>query len=441
MRKAAEALRKAKCLVIVLLIFSASPKITIITLASSNDPTGRFIDLYTQKSPFSGKGINQSSDAFAPQELVILYALVTYNDAPVAQKPVAFQVSGPPNPILNITTFGAAPTNQDGIAEFSFRIPWPNTNPEEQVFGTWFCIATVSIADETVVDTLTFQVGWIISITNIQTLNASVQPQTVFLRNQTITFNVTVQNIALTQKTATITIDAQDAASHPIIHIQEENLVFQPGITYLNATNQIPITATIGQASVQAVAYTMPPEKGGVPYSPAATTTFEIITRHVVITAVKPSSTSATRGQTVNITITAKNLGNMTETFNVTAYYDRTPIAKKLVADLQPQTEATLIILWNTSGIPAGTYVITGVAGAVPGEIDTSGKTYADGTVTILAPSLPSMIFHLRIFFIFTLLSAFVSCFAMFLILGYQSRRRKKKRPTRSFRLIAHAHL
>jgi hypothetical protein len=433
MRNGEEALRKVKCLLVLLLLVLLLPvsisKITYITLASSNDSAGPLIELYTQKA------------VFAPQELVILYALVTYNSAPVAQKLVAFQANGPPDPILNITTTGSAPTNEDGIAEFSFRIPWPNTNPEEQVFGTWFCIATVSIADQTVNDTLTFQVGWIIRITDIQTLNASAQPQTLFLRNQTIMFNLTIQNIALTQKTATITIDAQDSASHPITHIQEENLTFQPGTTYLSASAQIPVAATIGQASVQAAAYTMPPENGGVLYSPAISATFEIITRHVVIIAVKPSSTSVTSGRTVNITITVKNEGNMTESFNVTAYYDETPIAKKLVADLEPQTEAALIIPWNTSGVPLGSYVISGVAEAVPGEIETSGKTYVDGTVTILATPLPPIIFHLRIFFMFTLLSAFVSCLAMFLILGYQSRLRKKKRLTSSFRLIAHPHV
>ena len=41
------------------------------------------IDLYTQKELYSGRGQGQTSDAFAPQELVILYAYVTYNLDPV----------------------------------------------------------------------------------------------------------------------------------------------------------------------------------------------------------------------------------------------------------------------------------------------------------------------------------------------------------------------
>lgn len=60
--------------------------------------SGRMIDLFTQKEPYSGRGINKSSDAFAPQSQVVLSALVTYNGEPVEYKPVSFEVT-PPNPI------------------------------------------------------------------------------------------------------------------------------------------------------------------------------------------------------------------------------------------------------------------------------------------------------------------------------------------------------
>ncbi|MDH5451216.1 MAG: hypothetical protein OEX77_10050 [Candidatus Bathyarchaeota archaeon] len=52
------------------------------------------IDVYTQKEPNSGRGRNQPSDAFAPQEEVILYANVTYKHYPMSGKIVAFQVAG-----------------------------------------------------------------------------------------------------------------------------------------------------------------------------------------------------------------------------------------------------------------------------------------------------------------------------------------------------------
>ena len=432
--------RKANIAMLAVLLILAALVVQPARPVAVSAASGRVIDLHTQKAPFDGKGMNQSSDAFEPQESVVLYALVTYNDAPVAQKLVAFQVNGPANPLWNITTVGSASTGQDGIAQFSFRIPWPSDDPEKKIFGKWFAIATVSIADQTVIDTLTFQVGWIIKITNIETLNDQLKPQTRFLRREAIVFNLTVENIALTEKSATITIDVQDATNHPIIHIQKENLVFQPDTTYLTVSSQIPTTATIGQASISAAAYTWPPENGGVLYSPAFSATFEIITRDVAITAVKPSSTFVTSGQTLNITVTANDKGHETESFNVTAYYDNTPIGKILVAGIAPQMQTNIIFEWNTSGIPSGNYVISGVADTVEGEIETADNTYVDGTVTIV-PSLLPFIIPDWIILLFMFVIALIASLILLLFLGYLRRRRRRKPSSRLFTVVAHPHI
>jgi len=432
--------RKANVAMLAVLLILAALVVQPARPVAVSAASGRVIDLHTQKAPFDGKGINQSSDAFEPQESVVLYAIVTYNDAPVAQKLVAFQVNGPANPLSNITTVGSASTDQDGIAQFSFRIPWPNDDPEKKIFGQWFAIATVSIADQTVIDTLTFQVGWIIKITNVETLNDQLKPQTRFLRREAIMFNLTVENIALTEKSATITIDVQDATNHPIIHIQKENLVFQQGTTYLTVSSQIPTTATIGQASVSAAAYTWSPENGGVLYSPAFSATFEIITRDVAMTAVKPSSTFVTSGQTLNITVTAENKGNETESFNVTAYYDSTPIGKILVAGISPQMQTNIIFEWNTSGVPSGNHVIGGVADTVEGEIETTDNTYVDGAVTIV-PSLLPFIIPDWIILLFMFVVALIASLILLLFMGYLRRRRRRKPSSRLFTVVAHPHI
>lgn len=213
---------------------------------------GRNIDLFTQKAPFDGKGPNQPSDAFQPQELVILYALVTYNEGPAAGKLVAFQVNGPADALQNITICAVSQTNEDGIAEWSFRIPWPAENAEEIVFGQKYAIATVDIAEIVVNDTLTFQVGWTVRIKNIATLDAELKPQTNFLRQSTIIFDLTLGNIAFTSKTGTITIDAQDVAEYPI-------MILQPGENHIQASSVILLNARIGEAKVSAKAYTSPP--------------------------------------------------------------------------------------------------------------------------------------------------------------------------------------
>jgi hypothetical protein len=242
-----------------------------------SETTPRKIDLFTQKVPFDGKGINQSSDAFQPQELVILYAWVTYNEAPVANKLVAFQVNNPANAIQNMTIIGISSTDQNGVATFSFRIPWPDENAEEIIFGEWFAIATVDIAEKVVVDTLTFQVGWILQITNITTLNPNWEPQNKFSRGEGIIFDLTIKNIALTPKSATLVISAYDSASYPIMFIELDYVEIKLGENRLNISSKVPYTAFLGNATVSAIIYTASPSLGGIPYSPPILTMFEIV--------------------------------------------------------------------------------------------------------------------------------------------------------------------
>jgi hypothetical protein len=231
----------------VILILSLFPSLAHGSVGSQ---IGAAIDLYTEKTPFNGMGANKSSDAFEPQELVVLHALVTYNGYPMQAENVAFQVLGPPNPFQNITLIGSNQTDEVGMTTFSFRIPWPSENAEEIVFGEWTAIATVSIGGEVAMDTLTFQVGWIIRVIEITTLNSLLQPQSVFAPENPIVFNLTVENIALTPKNATITIDVQDSKQYPMIHIQMDDMLFQPGRSNVQPRSQIPIYSDSGLANV-----------------------------------------------------------------------------------------------------------------------------------------------------------------------------------------------
>ena len=237
---------------------------------------GGKIDLFTSKVPFDGRGLNQRSDAFQPQDLVNLYANVTYNDGPIANWPVAFQVL---NPLNETVTTHTNLTDDDGIATFSFRIPWPSEGAEQAVFGNWKAVATVSIAEKVFMDTLTFRVGWIVQITDIKTLNVTLNPQTSFLRGEAIVFNLTVKNIALTNKSAVIIVNAFDAANYPIIHevYTRKPFVFQPGETVIQVVSKVPENATVGRATVSAVAYTALPEYGGIPYSPLRSSSFNVL--------------------------------------------------------------------------------------------------------------------------------------------------------------------
>lgn len=355
--------------------------------------SGRKIDLFTQKFPFNGEGLNQSSDSFQPQEKVILYALVTYNDAPVANKYVAFQVDGPkPEPTIDpIRIIGTAPTNESGIAKFSFRIPWPDKNAERIILGEWSAIATVDIAEVVVSDTLTFKVDWGVKINGITILNDKLVPQTTFLRQSIIIFNLTVENTGLTPKTATIAIDGYDAVNYPIIHIELGGLLLQPGESQIQASSQIPIYARIGEANIHTAAYTAPPSEGGEPYGPALNTTFTIITRDIAVTSISVSKAIAKIGDTIEISVTVKNKGNQTESFFVSTFYNQTLIQKKYVNSLEPDNELKVQFFWSTNNVPEGNYFITAVADPVEGEIEVRDNTLTDGTVQILT-QLPQII-------------------------------------------------
>jgi hypothetical protein len=426
-----EVRRGALAMFLLVIVTSALVHVKTVSVEAQS---GRVIDLFTQRG---GIGVNQSSDMFQPQELVVLYALVTYNDNPIANKLVAFHADGPSNPFENETAGGSSSTNERGIAEFSFRIPWPVEMPEAKVFGEWTVIATVDVADQRLVDTLTFKAGWLIEITNIATLNAQGNHEERYLRQSVIVFDLTVENNAKTPKPATITIDVQDSAGHPIIHIQLDNLVVPPGSSHYNASARIPVEASLGQATVLAAAYTAPVEQGGVLYSPAVSTTVEIIAHALVendiaIIGVTPSETVVQKGEIVEIEVQVKNKGNETVSFGVAVYYDQALIGEERVEDLTPSVETQLVFIWNTTNVSQGTYTISAIAETVEGEVETADNTFVDGTVTVMlnAQWLPCIIYAFLVGLVI------IGALALFWFISIARRRRRKKKKPRSFYAI-----
>lgn len=373
-----------------LLIFS---NLNLNVYGTSDLTAYRAIDLYTQKEPFSGKGKNQPSDAFAPQEEVILYAYVTYRDDPVPGKIVAFEVHGPPNPYENISFTQAAITNENGLANVSFRISWPNGHFKETVFGTWNAIASVDIAGVIVSDSLSFMVGWIIELVEIETVDAYNFSKIAFLRNERMFFRLTVKNIAMTWKTATIIIDVYDNLSFPLGQVILKDEMIKLGITILFIEGiVVPERACLGEGTVYANAYTTLPSLGGVPWCPQIFTKFyimKVVAHDVAVINVFPSVSEAYVCEKINVTVVVRNEGDATETFNVHAYYDSTLIGTTTVVDLLPKTEKTLNFVWSTSNVCPGNYTLSAVADVVPGEIDIGDNRYVDGIVHIKAAVVP----------------------------------------------------
>jgi hypothetical protein len=274
--------RSSTLAILTFLIVSIAPCVGFVGVRGGSGGT---LDLFTQKTPFNGIGPNQTSDAFEPMEKVTLYTLVTYNDGPIANKLASFVVTGPANPYQNITIIGVNMTNSSGIAEFSFRVPWPAEHAEEIVFGVWHAIGTADIHEVSTSDYMDFRVGWIAGIKSITTLNDRFEPQTSFLRRSTVIFSLEVENIALTPIEETILINVQDEAHYPIMRLETTNLTLLPGITFVHSSSQIPIEATLGQANASAALYNLPPEIGAPAHSPFSVT-FQIIGREFVMATI-----------------------------------------------------------------------------------------------------------------------------------------------------------
>jgi len=87
-------------------------------------------------------GPSVRSDAFALDEIVIVYVNVTYNGWPEQNNDVTFRAVDN-HGITSAPTY--ARTNSSGIATESFRLPYASPSPEYWV-GDWAVIATASVA-------------------------------------------------------------------------------------------------------------------------------------------------------------------------------------------------------------------------------------------------------------------------------------------------------
>jgi len=112
----------------------------------------------------------------------------------------------------------------------------------------------------------------------------------------------------------------------------------------------------------------------------------------VAITSVTPSQISVTAGDSVPISVIVTNEGNMSETFNVTAYYGNTAIETKTAISLHAGDTRTLTFTWDTTDVDANNYTIKAeVSSVVEGETDTTDNT-KESTDTVAVASPPLLI-------------------------------------------------
>jgi len=251
---------------------------------------GRNIDCFTghhrkkapeQWTPYIGVGPNMPADAYEPQDLVTLYAYVTYNEEPVQYKLVEFEIHGPINSLYNLTIYRTAVTNQSGYAMIEFRIPMPcepYTFEEslEIIFGEWVCYQAVDLACNKVEDWLFFKVGWIVEIIDI-----TVTPEVA--KNHNVTITIYYENIALTTVHTVFTFVVFDALGVPIgtflvdMIVPASPVYCTPYNDTVTVEIYIPKWAFVGMGTVYANAYTNLPWDCGIPLCPEVSAEFTIL--------------------------------------------------------------------------------------------------------------------------------------------------------------------
>ena len=107
-------------------------------------------------------------------------------------------------------------------------------------------------------------------------------------------------------------------------------------------------------------------------------------THDVAITNLKAARNWDYASCTINLSITVKNKGDTTETFNAEIRYNDNMLANLTIAGLLPDEERTLDIQWNTTNVtPYVDYTISAIVPLIPDEYNTLDNQYTDGTIRL----------------------------------------------------------
>lgn len=224
------------------------------------------IDVYTERGGLGPGGAYPFgwSDAYGPQEEVIVYAKVTYNDEPVEYKPVAFEMIDANGESID---YRVAYTDASGIATTSFRIPWEGSAAED-LFGDWAIVGSVSVSEQQDMDTCYFKFGYIVSIRDIIVTGSPLK------KGDTMTIDVDLKSISMATKDVILTIVACDECGVPIGLVAGEFTVMPEDGIAAGYTITIPSWAFVGTGYIYVNVFTDYPSLGGVPYCPEKSAVF-----------------------------------------------------------------------------------------------------------------------------------------------------------------------
>jgi PKD repeat protein len=333
-------------------------------------PQGPAIDVYTQKG---GVGSNQTSDSFAPDQLVAISIYVTNNYVPISGKIVTLDLYFPNG---SLAWSRASQTDEAGIALIIYLIETAPT------FGLYWFSAEANIGGTPVSDTCHFKVGWLLEILNMVTCDREGVPKSNFGHMEPLYVNVEVQNIRLQPMGGTITASVLDELGYQRLFFNCYKVFPVNNTTILLNLGSIPMQAVIGKANVTAF---MSEYLGGVPYCPEKRHQFSIVYSYpdVAVTDLEASPLSTYVGHSVEVTLFLITEYYIPQSFGVSVYANNTLIAHILVHSLPPYEVTSFSLIWDTYHFSSGIYVLNARADVVPGEQDTNDNFFVGAVVMI----------------------------------------------------------
>jgi hypothetical protein len=260
-------------------------------IIEQRERAGCQLDVYTSTNRFCGQvttkvgiGPDAPADALTPDVNFTIFAQVLWNGKPVMHVLVAFEVlweyaidwaaeTLDPVPKNECIAYRTAETDKDGIAQIWLRVPTPCETP---VMGKWLVIATAKIQEVKQIDTMRFDVGYLLNIIETWTTSDGTPDDAFCAPCDLIGFGADVRIIAQMPKNVALVWVVYDDCDVPIGQwiARREGLptaeYCSPATYSIDVVNafHIPQWTYVGTGKLYLSAFTRLPSECGTPYCP-----------------------------------------------------------------------------------------------------------------------------------------------------------------------------
>ncbi|MGA2523396.1 MAG: hypothetical protein ABSF65_04500 [Candidatus Bathyarchaeia archaeon] len=194
------------------------------------------LNVFTNKAGVSG---STETATYGPQDLIIISASLTYQKSAVANQEISFEIQNSQGTLVAIAD---SVTNQTGIAQIKYRLPSPDMNATQFVFGTWKITASLTVQQVAVSNTTTFNFNY---LSNIESFKI---PATIH-KSQTMQIEINIDTGFFASPSSEFDVTVFDQANVPIASYTYANTLQIRNFTVVVATIAIPSWASTGQAT------------------------------------------------------------------------------------------------------------------------------------------------------------------------------------------------